>query len=286
MPELPEVQIIVNHLAKILPGKVFLDADIKSAKMASPGFKKRIENLRIKTVQRRAKMIVMELSDNQYLLVHLKMTGQLVYVDKAGRAAGGGHPIKSEDFDIAKPNKFTHIILNFKDGSQLLFHDIRKFGWLKLVDKAEGDKVIRGYGVEPLAKDFTLKNFQEILNRRPNLKIKQLLMTQELIAGIGNIYADESLFKAKISPVKSVKSLKSGEIKKLHQSIIKKLKEAIEAGGTSVNTFISSSGQRGKFAEKLKVYQRGGQKCFYCQSILKKIKIGGRGTVYCEKCQK
>jgi len=111
-------------------------------------------------------------------------------------------------------------------------------------------------------------------------------MTQELIAGIGNIYADESLFKAKISPVKSVKSLKSGEIKKLHQSIIKKLKEAIKAGGTSVNTFISSSGQRGKFAEKLKVYQRGGQKCFYCQSILKKIKIGGRGTVYCEKCQK
>lgn len=286
MPELPEVQTIVNHLAKKIEGKVFLGAEVRVKKMVSPDLKKKIKGLRIKTVMRRAKMIVMELSDNQYLLVHLKMTGQLVYVDKQGQVSGGGHPVKSEDYNLAKPNKFTRIILKFKDNSQLLFHDVRKFGWIKLVNKEEGDEVIRGYGVEPLSKDFTLENFQDILERRSNLKIKQLLMAQELIAGIGNIYADESLFEAKISPLRQAKTLKSEEVVRLHQSIIKKLKEAIKLGGTSINTFVHPNGERGKFVERLKVYQRGGQNCFRCQSILKKIKIGGRGTVYCDKCQK
>ena len=286
MPELPEVQTVVNHLAKKIIGKVFFDCEVKVSKMVSSKFKNKIKNLKIKTVTRRAKMIVIELIEDKYLMIHLKMTGQLVYVDKQGRSAGGGHPINSENFDIIKPNKFTRIILKFKDGSQLLFHDVRKFGWIRLVDKVEGDKIIRKFGAEPLSKEFTLVKFKEILKRRPNLKIKQFLMIQELIAGIGNIYADESLFNSHISPLRQVKSLKTVEIRSLHQSIIKKLRQAIKLGGTSVNTFVSSSGQRGRFAGKLKVYGRGGQKCVRCKSILKKIKIGGRGTVYCGKCQK
>ena len=287
MPELPEVQTVVNHLARQIKGKVFSDCQIKVAKMVGPKkFKVLIKNLKIRNVLRRATMIVIELAGGQYLIVHLKMTGQLVYVNRRGQAAGGGHPIKSADFAITRPNKFTRIILNFADGSRLLFHDIRKFGWLKLVDRVELAEISRRLGVEPLSKNFTLKKFQDILECRPNLKIKQLLLLQELIAGIGNIYADESLFMARINPGRQSRSLTSAEIRRLRSTIISKLKEAIALGGTSVNTFVSSSGRRGRFVEKLKVYQRSGQKCYRCKSILTKTVIGGRGTVYCSHCQK
>lgn len=286
MPELPEVQTVVSHLAREIKGKVFSDCQVKVSKMVNPKFKGKIQKAKVKSVNRRAKMIVIKLSNNQYLLVHLKMTGQLVFVDRQGKAAGGGHPIKSSNFEITKPNKFTRIILKFKDGSRLLFHDVRKFGWMKIVNQSEYRRIINQFGIEPLSKEFTVKKFQEILKKRPNLKIKQFLMNQELIAGIGNIYADESLFDAKIKPLRQVKSLKPAEIKRIHQSIIKKLKEAIKSGGTSVSTFVSASGERGKFVEKLKVYKRAGKKCKRCQNVLKRVKIGGRGTVYCSKCQK
>lgn len=286
MPELPEVQTVVNHLTKTIIGKVFSNSKIKVAKMVNPRFKSKIKNQKVIRVSRRAKLIIISLKSNKHILIHLKMTGQLIFVDKKGRASGGGHPITTEGFDLARPNKFTHIILDFKDGSQLLFHDVRKFGWMKIVDKFEVDKLLNHFGVEPLSRKFTLETFKNILKKRPNLKIKQLLLSQELIAGIGNIYADESLFDAKINPSRIAKTLKLDEIKKLRLSIIKKLKQAIKLGGTSVNTFVSSSGSRGKFVEKLKVYQRGGKKCLRCDSVLNKVKIGGRGTVFCTKCQK
>jgi len=286
MPELPEVQTVVNHLAAKITGKVFSNSQVKVKKMISPDFEKLIKVKRIKKVSRRGKMIVIALDNEYYLLIHLKMTGQLIFVDKAGRASGGGHPIKSEGFDLTKPNKFTHIILNFKDRSRLLFHDVRKFGWMKIVKKDEGEKIFEKFGIEPLDKDFTLSKFTNILKRYPKQKIKQLLLHQELIAGIGNIYADESLFKAGIKPTRIVKSLSHKEIKELHQAIKNKLKTAIKYGGTSVNTFVSSSGERGGFVKKLLVYGRGGQECLKCGKILTKIKINGRGTVYCPNCQK
>ena len=285
MPELPEVQTVVNHLAGNIIGKVFFDSEVKAPKMVSRGFQQKLKGLKVIGVERRAKMIVINLS-KEYLLVHLKMTGQLVFVDKEGKAAGGGHPITSEDFKIYEVGRFTHIILNFKDGSRLLFHDVRKFGWMKLASQAELEAISERHGVEPLSKEFSLKKFKEILGRRPNLKIKQLLLDQSLIAGIGNIYADESLFAAGIRPNRRSGILQDIEITKLHQAIIKNLKAAIKLGGTSVNTFVSSSGQRGKFVEKLQVYGRGGKICFNCNSILQKIKLSGRGTVYCPKCQK
>lgn len=286
MPELPEVQTVVNQLQKKISGKIFSNSLVKVAKMTNKNFEKLIKNKKIKKINRLGKMIIIELNDNKFLLVHLKMTGQLIYIDKRGKAAGGGHPINSKDFKLTKPNKFTRIILNFKDKSQLLFHDLRKFGWMKIVTKDQLSKIKDQYGVEPLSKDFTLEKFKSILKRRPNIKIKQLLMSQELIAGIGNIYADESLFVAKIKPPRLVKSLKAGEIKELHQAIIKTLKTAIKFGGTSVNTYVQLTGQKGNFKNKLKVYQRAGEKCFRCFAVLKRIKINGRGTVYCESCQK
>ena len=286
MPELPEVQTVVNHLAAKIKGRIFKSAEIKVPKMVSNNFKSAVLSRKVIGIKRRGKMIIIELSGNRYLLVHLKLTGQLIFVDRQGKASGGGHALENGNIDLTRPNKFTRIILNFKDGGRLLFHDLRKFGWMRIVDKLEVDKVIRQLGVEPLSKEFTLKKFIEILKKRPKLKIKQFLLNQELIAGIGNIYADESLFASGILPSRQVKSLKAEEVKKLRQSVIKKLKEAIKFGGTSVNTFVHPSGERGKFMARLKVYQRGGQKCLRCGEILKKIRLGGRGTVYCFKCQK
>jgi len=286
MPELPEVQTVVNHLAKKIVGKVFCNARVLVKKMVSSGFQSQIKNKKIISVSRRGKMLVLALSENLFLLGHLKMTGQLIFVDKQGRVAGGGHPIESADFNLAQPNKFTRIILSFTDGSRLLFHDLRKFGWMKIVDQNQYSTIDRQFGIDPLSQAFTLKIFHDILFKRPKPKIKQLLMMQELIAGIGNIYADESLFGGKILPTRPAASLRESEIKKLHQSIIRNLKVAIRYGGTSVNTFISPSGRRGRFAEKLRVYGRAGDPCFVCHHTLKRIKLAGRGTVYCPYCQK
>ncbi|MBU1036663.1 bifunctional DNA-formamidopyrimidine glycosylase/DNA-(apurinic or apyrimidinic site) lyase [Patescibacteria group bacterium] len=286
MPELPEVQIVVNHLALKLKGKIFCAGQILTKKMVSRNFAREIKNQKVKSVKRRGKMIIMELASGKFLLIHLKMTGQLIFVDKKGHPSGGGHPITSSDFNLSQVNKFTRLILELKDGSRLLFHDLRKFGWMKIVDQKGLALIDKKFGKEPLSKNFTSNYFKQLLKKRPNLKIKQFLMMQELIAGIGNIYADESLFKAKISPLRIIKSLKSKEIENLHSSIITILKKAIKLGGTSVNTFVHPTGKRGNFVAKLKVYQRGGKKCLGCGQILKKTKINGRGTVYCSKCQK
>jgi formamidopyrimidine-DNA glycosylase len=231
-------------------------------------------------------MIVFELAGKDYLLIHLKMTGQLIFISSQGKASGGGHPINFRNFNISEPNKFTIVILSFKGGAKLLFHDIRKFGWLKLVNAKYFAAAASKYGLDPLSVDFTFKNFQQILSSRPKLKIKQLLMMQEKIAGIGNIYADESLILSRILPTRLAGSLTNRETKKLRINIIKILRQSIKLGGTSVNTFVNPSGARGMFVEKLKVYQRGNKKCLRCDVLLKKIKLGGRGTVFCPNCQK
>jgi len=286
MPELPEVQTVVNNLAPKIIGKIFSLAEIKVAKMVSPKFKVKIRQARIKNVFRRAKMIVMELDDQNFLLVHLKMTGQLIYADQRGRAVGGGHPINSAAMDLTRPNRFTRIILNFENFGRLLFHDVRKFGWMKLVSAHEFEKISQRHGLEPLSPVFTLRNFQAILKKRPRLKIKQFLLAQDLIAGLGNIYVDESLFAAKIRPGRLVKTLMPEEIKNLRLAIVAKLRQAIRLGGTSVNTFVNAEGVRGRFTEKLRVYGRGNERCFVCGSVLQKTKLAGRGTVHCSKCQK
>ncbi len=283
MPELPEVQTVVNGLANKIIGKVFFNTRVLVPRMVSTNLKKSLINKKVLGVVRRAKMIVMELNHNYYLVIHLKMTGQLIYIDQHGKAVGGGHPI---NYEVTKPNKFTRIILYFKNSSFLLYNDVRKFGWLKLLKREEYLKLSAKHGLEPLSKEFTLNKFKEILESRPKSKIKQLLLDQGKIVGLGNIYVDECLFKAKIKPMRAVLSLKGKELSRLYLAIKLTLNEAIKCGGTSVSTFINSSGEKGKYVEKLKVYGRGNLSCYSCKNKLKKIKIAGRGTVYCSKCQK
>jgi len=288
MPELPEVETIVQQLNSKLSGKKITAIEVKVSKMVNLSvakFKKGLVGKKIKKVGRRAKMIIVSLAGDKYLLIHLKMTGQLIYQQKGGNiAAVGGHPMPGGLKDL--PNKFTHIIFAFNDGSDLFYNDVRKFGWMKLADKAGLDTTCATYGIEPFTKNYTLNNFEIVLARYPKRKIKQLVLDQKLIAGVGNIYIDEACFCAKIKPTRIVGSLKPKEIKDLFGCLAKVMKLSIQKGGTSVDTYVQSDGSRGGFALYLKVYGRAGEKCKRCGGKIAKIKLNGRGTHYCPDCQK
>ncbi|MDX9893311.1 MAG: DNA-formamidopyrimidine glycosylase [Patescibacteria group bacterium] len=287
MPELPEVETLKRDL-KVLQGKTIKAAKVNWPKMVKPlspaKFCQGIKNLKITGVSRRAKVLILELSGSNFLLVHLKMTGQLIYQPKRGHLVVGGHP--QVEGASALPNKYTRIIIYFKDGTVLYFNDLRKFGWLKLVDKKTKEKILADFGIEPLTVEFTLEEFKNILKRYPNRKIKQLLMDHKLIAGIGNIYADESCYYAKVLPGRIVKTLKPKEITDLHEGIKIILKLAIAKKGTSFRNYIKLNGRPGGMVKYLKVYGRGNQTCSQCGAMIKKIKLNGRGTHFCPQCQK
>jgi len=269
MPELPEVETIRRQLARAVVGKKITGVKILSAKTvrgSAGDFVKKIIGAKIKSIGRRAKLLLLNLFNGLTIITHLKLTGQYLLDEE--------------------PNKYTRVIFYFGK-KKLLFNDLRRFGYLKLARTADLPKFLAGeYGPEPLSADFILKKFSEILKRRPKMKIKQLLMEQKLIAGIGNIYAQEACFMARVKPTRPAKSLKKEEIKKLFQAIKKVLAEAIKYGGSSSENYLNLYGKEGNFVPRLKVYGRGKQKCRRCGSILKIIKLSGRGTVYCEICQK
>ncbi len=286
MPELPEVQTIVSELNRKIKGKKIKDVKVDATRSAQPSPKVLIDKSKgktIKAVKRRGKMIDIDLGGDHNILIHLKMTGQLVYVAKSGKKISGGHPIGVVG---ALPNKFSHVIISFTDGSVLYFNDIRKFGWVKYASNLERELARQKFGVEPFDKEYTLENFRAIIKRSPKKKIKQLLMDQQKIAGIGNIYADESLFAAKILPTRRAGSLKEKEIKELFTVIPRILKFAISKGGTSADNYVRSNGTKGGMMPYLKVYGREGEKCRRCGGTIKKVRLGGRGTHYCPKCQK
>jgi len=286
MPELPEVQTIVNELEQKIKNKtisgVQVDAE-KSVNLPNKKFVRLLLGKKVIGVTRRAKMIIIELTGKKYLLIHLKMTGQLVFKDKKGRGVSGGHPIV---FKGELPNKFTRVYFGFKGGSQLFFNDIRRFGWIKLVDQKTKERETAKYGLEPLEDDFTYENFKKALSRYPNRKIKQVLLDQSLIAGVGNIYADEACFAARILPTRIAEGLKEKEVKDLWKAIPKILRFSISKKGTSADTYVTTSGEEGAMMKYLKVYGRAGEECLGCTGKIKKIRLAGRGTHFCPSCQK
>lgn len=287
MPELPEVETIVRELNQKLKGRKIKAVVVRLPKMINLSIAKFQAGLIgkiIKSVSRRAKMIILNLSSGEHLLIHLKMTGQLVYRRKSGKiAAVGGHPIMADLKSL--PNKFSHIIFTFNDDSHLFYNDIRQFGWWKLVDSRQLQAVSQDHGIEPFTKDYTLKNFKLILKKYPKRKIKQLLLDQKLIAGVGNIYADESCFCARIRPQRLIKTLGEKEVADLFKCIPKIMSAAIAKGGTSADTYVRTDGSQGGFRPYLKVYGRTGEKCKVCSTLITKIRLNGRGTHYCGKCQ-
>ncbi|NMB48300.1 bifunctional DNA-formamidopyrimidine glycosylase/DNA-(apurinic or apyrimidinic site) lyase [Candidatus Kuenenbacteria bacterium] len=308
MPELPEVETIKRELAELIRNKKIKSVDInlaKQVKAPKAKFLKLVQGQKITAVRRRAKMLIFDLQNGWHLVFHLKMTGQLIYRDRSGKLAGGGHPIKYGDvkdkksgakmgsLDSARdkllinlPNKYSHVIFNFHDGSRLFFNDLRQFGWVKLVDKEELNKIDKEFGVEPLEKEFTFEKFKELLLKKKGKVIKPLLMEQDSIAGVGNIYAQEACFCAGIVPNRRVKDISNAELKELYDCLIRILKLAVEKKGTSADNYVDAFGRQGNMIEYLKVYDRSGEKCPRCRNIIKSMKQGSRTTAYCPKCQR
>lgn len=245
MPELPEVETIKRQLAKKLIGK-------------------KLNGKTIIRVVRRAKILIIKFSDKTCLLFHLKLTGQLIF--------------------NGTPGKHTRRVFNFSDGARLIFNDVRKFAWHKIISEQGLSRLEKKLGPEPF--DITEKQFFLMLAKRGQAKIKSLLMEQKFIAGIGNIYADEILFASAIQPTRRIKTLDNKEIGLLFKNIKKILKAAIKAGGSSVSDYLDSDGKKGGYATRHKVYRKTGQACKVCQTPIKKIKLGGRSAHYCPKCQR
>ena len=287
MPELPEVETIRIGLSKILPGKVI--ADIwhdwpKSFPNAPADVARFLVGAKILSVNRRAKVLIIELSTKYSLIIHLKMTGQLVFV--GDKRFGAGHPSDSLVGEL--PAKSTRVILDFKDGSKLYFNDQRKFGWMRLLPTAEVPEIdfMKKAGPEPLEDDFTVEMFIERLMKRQNSPIKAVLLDQAVVAGIGNIYADESLWAAKIHPATPVNRITKAKLVILHQAIIDVLKLSIERGGSTDRNYVSAEGKKGSYLSFANVFRREGQPCPRCGAIIEKIRVAGRGTHICPKDQK
>lgn len=299
MPELPEVENLRRGLEKTIVGKKILKVEVTKAKLVSgkgtirvTSKNKQLEFVKGSTgekfikVERRAKNLIFKLTHDKIILAHLKMTGQFVYKAKTGtNNISGGHPIEISETTL--PNKHSHVVFHLDQGT-LYYNDIRKFGYLLYYPNKksfEQENHFIEYGVEPLEKDFTIKYFSESLKNKKG-KIKAVLMAQDIVTGIGNIYADESLFQSGIDPRRSASSLKPAEIKKLHQSIISILKRAVAVGGSSVATYRLLDNSEGNYAREHKVYGKKGKNCVKCKSPLSHTLIQTRTTIFCPRCQK
>jgi len=266
MPELPEVETVKRGLEKSILGKKIINVRVHHPTVirepSVKEFVKELTRVTIKNILRRAKVLILELSNGKSLVIHLKMTGQLVY-------PGTG--------------KGSRVTFALSDGKQLDFNDQRLFAELRLLDDWRKLKFIKSLGPEPF--DINLSQFSAMLSKKKT-KIKPLLMDQTFISGIGNLYAAEVLFRAKIHPERAANSLSGKEKKLLFNQIRETLQEAIKYQGSSVDQYVQLSGEPGGYAKYHKVYDREGKPCLVCKTTIKRTALGGRGTYFCPKCQK
>lgn len=290
MPELPEVETIRLGLSNFLPKRIIKSVKIESKKSflaSSRSIKSNILGKKIVNLDRRGKALIINLDNGYSLVIHLKMTGQLVFRpnDDFSKGFGGGHPTDSLVSKL--PDRSTRVIITFDKG-KLFFNDQRKFGWIKLVmtNKIGSLPFFATLGPEPFSNKFSFRVFKQNLSHKLNSMIKPALLDQKVVAGIGNIYADESLFLARIHPEKRVKDLSDAQLKNIYTSIKKVLKLAIKHGGSTDRNFVDASGQKGSYLKFANVFRKENQPCPICGSQIKKIRVSGRGTHFCQKCQK
>lgn len=279
MPELPEVQTIVNDL-QILTGDNIIGFWTNFKKAINPpagggGFEKEIIGKKILGIERSGKNVVLKLADKKAVVIHLKMTGKLLISNQS--------PVVSNQ----NTNKrHLHHIFYLKKNGVLEFHDIRKFATIELITTDLLEEIKKNKGIDPLSKEFTLKKFTEIIGKKKNKNIKSILMDQASISGIGNIYASEIPFDAKINPLRKIDTLNELEIKSLYRSILRILKKAIRLRGTSISDYRDAGGKKGGFQHHLKVYGKAGKKCIQCDTMIERNIVEQRSTFHCPTCQK
>jgi formamidopyrimidine-DNA glycosylase len=283
MPELPEVQTVVSQLDRKISGKVIVSAwSDWQKKILTPfaEFSKRIRGAKVLGARRLGKHIVIDLDNDHSIVAHLKMTGHFLVKNDTNR----------EDVAFTKDpiNGYIHHIITFRDGTTLEFSDMRKFGWLRLVktEEVENLKSIAELGVDALSRELTSARFQELLSKRKKRPVGVVLLEQNLIAGIGNIYRSEALFLAGILPTRKIETLKKDEWQKLLPVIKKVLRHAVKLRGTSDGDFRDTDGLQGRFKRVLYVYGRTGKPCKKCDTMIERKKIGSRSVFFCSRCQK
>ena len=286
MPELPEVETIKKGLVELIIGKKIKTISVldspKSLRASKNDLDAFVINHKISNINRRGKALIIALDSDYVFLVHLRMTGQLVYREKDFNF-GAGHPNDSLIGNL--PDKTTRIIVEFTDDSKLFFNDQRKFGYFKLMpkDEVENDSFIKKLGPEPLGVNKSItEQFIKRIRKRNNSAVKAAILDQSVIAGIGNIYADEALFLAKVHPASKVKDLTDDELALILESAIKVMKLSIELGGSTDKNYIDAKGNRGTYLNFANVFRREGKPCKNHPDVLiEKIRIAGRGTHIC-----
>lgn len=267
MPELPEVETVVRTLETKIQGLKITDINVLYKNIIETNidiFKKKLIGQTFNNFKRRGKYLLFEMDDIT-LVSHLRMEGKYYILDK-------DDPI----------DKHTHVIFDLDNGKQLRYHDVRKFGRMELIPISDYMN-FKDLGPEPFSKEFNLAYCKEYLKKK-DLPIKQVLLRQDFVAGIGNIYADEILYASRINPLKKAKKLSDIEIIAIIDNTKKILKAAIKKGGTTIRSYTSSLGVTGRFQLSLKCHTK--EKCEICDSQIKKIRVSGRGTYYCPICQK
>ncbi|MEK4565877.1 DNA-formamidopyrimidine glycosylase [Alkalihalobacillus sp. FSL R5-0424] len=273
MPELPEVETVKRTLEELVVGKT-----IQSVEIAWPNIIKRpadpaeftteIKGQTIHSMRRRGKFLLFDL-DDLVMVSHLRMEGRYgVY--------------KEED----EPVPHTHVTFGFSDGTELRYQDVRKFGTMHLFEKGKEEETMPliQLGVEPFDNAFTIELLKNA-SRKTTRKIKPFLLDQKTVVGLGNIYVDEALFRARIHPERLAHSLTDEEFKRLHHSIVETLSEAVKLGGSSIKSYVNGQGEMGMFQQTLEVYGRKNESCKHCDDTIIRIVVGGRGTHYCPTCQ-
>jgi len=287
MPELPEVETVRRGLSELIIGKAIASAvndTPKSFPNTQTDVKQFMIGAKVTAIRRRAKVLMIDLSTEYSLVIHLKMTGQLVYVGTKDRF-GAGHP--NDSLVNALPDKSTRVTIGFDDDSQLFFNDQRKFGWVKLMPTLEIPNLpfMKKVGPEPLEAEFTPQQFRDRFRRRARTNIKAALLDQSVVAGVGNIYADEALWGAKIHPTRLTGSITDDEFEALYTELREVMNLSIEKGGSSNRNYVNAEGKRGSYMDFARVFRREGLPCPRCGTTIEKSRVAGRGTHICPFCQ-
>ena len=287
MPELPEVETVRRGLSTLIIGKCISNVHVFESPKSFPNDPQAVQmfmiNATITDVRRRAKVLLIDLSTQYTLVIHLKMTGQLVY--RGEERFGAGHPNDSLIGEL--PDRSTRVEITFESAEKVFFNDQRKFGWIKLFPTHEVPNIdfMQRVGPEPLEDSFTNKEFIPRVRRRANTSIKAAILDQTVLAGVGNIYADESLWGAKIHPATHVRDVSDKQLSLLLFEIKYVMNLAIEKGGSTDRNYVNAEGKRGSYIDFARVFRKEGQACPRCGAIVEKTRVAGRGTHFCPICQ-